>query len=200
MMKSLISSFCTLAFALMTVSTFAMAANPSVNIKNTGAKSFLLQLEELKSNEILISLEDQNGYKLYEQEVKNTDSFTKKFNLSDLPDGSYFLKIEDKMKIQVYPIEIENNELTIDERKQKKIFKPVFSTGKGYVNVHMFRSGKTNMTISLFDEQGEIVYEQSFILYRILNRRFDLSKLKKGKYTISVKANDQIFMETIAIK
>lgn len=199
-MKLLINFFITAALFFMAGAAFA-GALPNLTIKSEGDKSFALYLEEIKSKKIQIRIEDENGFRLFDEEVSETGgSFAKKYNLVNLPAGNYSLEIEDELMVKRQPIEVKNNALVINNDRLKIMYKPVIHVKGQHVNLDFLQLEDAATSIELTDEAGHVLYTEVVPRFGSIQRQFNVAKLENGVYTLSLKVNGRSFKAQVTVK
>lgn len=200
-MKQLIKNSLLVIMFIMSLSTFASGASPYVKVKSYDAKKFVVIIKSANPTDLQISLKDNNNYQIYSERHANLkDGYAKKFDVADLPDGSYFLEIENEQKIDVYSIEIAEGQLNIENDSRVAIFKPqVFQKGN-MVDIAMLKYLDVPMTFSIINNTNDIVYEDTLADSQSVNKRYDMSKLDPGIYTLRFNLAGRSFTKSIDLK
>ncbi|UII22566.1 DUF3244 domain-containing protein [Fulvivirga ligni] len=200
-MKQLIKNSLLVIMFIMSLSTFASGASPYVKVKSYDAKKFVVIIKSANPTDLQISLKDNNNYQIYSEKHANlTDGYAKKFDVADLPDGNYFLEIENEQKIDVYSIEIAEGQLNIENDSRVAIFKPqVFQKGN-MVDIAMLKYLDVPMTFSIINNTNDIVYEDTLADSQSVNKRYDMSKLDPGIYTLRFNLAGRSFTKSIDLK
>ena len=178
------------AIALM-VNVIANATNPSF-VKNLTSKTFVLDLKQWKNASITVSIKNESGSVVY-SEALNQPKSGRKYNLSKTEDGTYTFVIEDAQKFVFQSVEINGDQITVNE-KTEEIFKPIFKTLADVWVVQAMNLNKT-AEVKIENENGEVVFSET-INKPVVERKYNVSKLEKGRYEIIYSIGDEIFTHT----
>ncbi|UII28122.1 hypothetical protein LVD15_06760 [Fulvivirga maritima] len=200
-MKQLIKNSLLVILFSTSLLSFAFGASPYVKVKRYDAKKFVVIVKSANPTDLQISLRDRNDYELYsERHADVKDGYAKKFDVADLPDGNYFLEIENAQKIDVYSLEIAQGELSIENENRVAIFKPqVFQKGN-QVDIAMLKYLNVPMKFSILNNTNDIIYEDTLADSQSVNKRYDMSKLDPGIYTLKFNLAGRLFTKSIDIQ
>ena len=113
-----------------------------------------------------------------------TEEFKKRrYNLINLPDGTYNLEIDDVQKTITMVLRIDSDVLEIE--KEEKIYKPHSFFQEQKWNLSVMSMGK-DVNVRIVDQTGKLVFEEEITGQLSIQRRYNLSKLKKGNYNFYV--------------
>ena len=187
-------SFITL---LLCIATFVVrASSPEVTVVDAGQKSFALYIENAESNYIQVALKDKNGVTLVNDRIRKADSFGRKYNLVNLPAGDYQLFVEDGPKIVTQPITVNETSLQIPVQRKTEIFAPAVQLNQDKLDYTLLCLNPTAVTIEIIDEVGHTNYAASTEEKGSIQRRFNLSNLSSGQYTIITKLKGDSYEKT----
>lgn len=162
-------------------------------------KSIVLDLGNIKNEQIVISMEDAVGNQIMVEKVKDVQLFTKKYNVSKLEEGDYKLIVTKKTLRTVQPFRVNNKTVEISELERKEKFLPVLNQNADKLDVNVLLGNYSNITVSIFDNEGHKVFdEKNYVVFQ-LNKRYDLSKLIAGAYLVEVMAGDESFYYTVKL-
>jgi hypothetical protein len=152
----------------------------SINVVEN-QKAFILDLSE--RNAYSISIFDSYGAEVYSQEI---EQFTKgvKYMMTNLPVGMYTINIEYKDFIEIYESVISDDELKIEEYELHR--RPSLSKQINKVFVHADLEKEQRIKFSIYDTEGELVFDFLDVKSGLYNRTSDLAKIQKGNYQIVV--------------
>ena len=156
-------------------------------------KSIILNLGNIRNEEITISIEDAIGNQLLNEKVKGTQLFVKKYNVAKLEDGNYNLIVTKKTLRTVQPFHVNNHSVEISQLEKKEKFIPVLNQKGNALDVNVLLGNYSNITVSIFDNEGRPVFEEKNYVVFDLHKRYDLSKLPAGVYMVEVMAGDETF-------
>lgn len=161
-------------------------------------KKVSLELTKIRpGTQILIR--QTNGPVLFEADVQG-EHYAKIFNLSHLAPGEYELIVIADSRDVVQPLSITPTDLTIDEDARKTFYAPVMRERDTHLDVSFFRGKITSAKLTIYDQSGKLVYDEAFDHVVKVERRYDLSKLPKGRYTVHFITDYKNYKQVIAIR
>lgn len=178
----------TLAFTLLLGSLSLVATSTEPSISATGTKSFVIDKDLWKSETVSVVIDDASGSTIYSAVQKLTKS--KRFNLQDLENGMYKVTISNNYKSVENEIVISDAGLVINF-DANTTYKPVFAVNVDHIDLNFLAAGK-NTTVSIDDDNGNI-WKSEIKHAKSINKRYDLSKLRSGAYTMTVYANGHAY-------
>jgi Domain of unknown function (DUF3244) len=166
-----------------------------------GKKSFELSLNDLNTQQsTTISIEDATtGTVLFKESVLGKSNYTRRYHLDVLSNGDYNVVIADAQTVTVQGIELMNDAITIKVADRKVAFAPSVSVSGNKVALFLMQTEK-EATISIENENGEVIYKDTFKNVASLNKVFDLTRVGAGTYTMHIQTPVARFNETIVIK
>ena len=151
-------------------------------------KSFILSLTQIGNDVVWVKLENADGDELMTERVKGGDVFRKKYVLRDLPDGIYYLTLSKTNIRTVQPIEIINNSAELVEAGKMTHYEPMFKATKGdKVDINAMFPGYVKAEVTIMDGTGVVVFKEALGEVFILNKRYNVSELAAGTYTMELK-------------
>jgi hypothetical protein len=152
--------------------------------------TFILQLTDIKSDKVQIKLHDADGVSVYNEVLSTSKTDQRKYSLKQLPVGTYsFVVFYDKV-IKVQEIEKTYERLLIAEEDLHTIFQPTFRQHAEYIDFDMLCLSDLNVYMNIRDAEGNIIYNESNQKEGKLARRFNLSLLKGGNYTLTISVQE----------
>ncbi len=161
------------------------------------SKVISVNLGDVKNDEISIRIEDANGNELVSEKVKGSQNFAKKYNVSKLEDGNYNIIIAKQTLRTVQPFKIVDNKVIVLATEKKEKFLPLLSQDGDKLNVNVLLGNFSNITVTLYDNEGRKVFDEKNYVVLNLHKRYDLSKLPQGIYVAEVMAGDESFFFTV---
>ena len=146
---------------------------------------------------VTISIEDANGAQLMQETVKENPNFVKRYNVSKLESGKYTLTVTKRTIRTVQPFEVTATGVTIAEIEKKEKFIPFLNFKNNKLDVNVLLGNYSNITVTLLDNEGRKVQEDKNYVVMTLHKRYDLSKLPAGAYTVEVLAGDETFYQAV---
>jgi len=181
-MNTGIKSFFTLLICM--IAGLAIAGSPDITISNAGQKSFTVNMETVHSQVIYVKITDDNGVTLLNDRVKNQESFARKYNLVNLPAGEYTLSVETGAKTYLQPIVVGDKDLTIPKEDMMSVFSPAVRLNQDKLDFTLLCLHDAAVTIEIYDADGNVDYSGTTQERGSVQKRFDISNLTAGKYTV----------------
>lgn len=175
-----------LAVIFTSFAAFASSSEPSIS--TDGTKSFIIDNKIWKSETVNVNIEDENGIVIFSEEQDLSTS--KRFNLTKLESGNYTVTISNDLKI------VKNN-ITITEKKMMigldahTSYKPVFQISNDAIDINFLaENAKTKIYIQ---DTENTLYSSSTSDEMSINKRYNISALPSGIYSIVVSTTNGIF-------
>ena len=188
------------AIALMMISSTHSYAgsNSSVEIKITGVKTITLVLNDI-NNQIKIQLKDKAGFTLYKEALTGVDTYAKLYNVSALPDGTYYFELDYGMRIKFLPINIKGGQVYQDVQNERELFKPTLLMKNSQLSISLFSPAMKALHIGIFDDAGNLVHQDNLKGELSLGKRYDLSKLLRGTYRVTLTSDGRSYNHYVEI-
>lgn len=183
-----------LLFISMVLITPHLRASLDVSPIN-GTKKISISLSELKSP-TKIELSDQQGIILTSTKVKSIN-YQSIFDLTVLPAGKYFLSIQLGTKEWVQPIQLEEDKVNIDKKAIREYFSPVFHLSGNKLDLVLLNQFLSPVEIHILNENGQAIFNEKLGSILRVEKRFDLSTLEAGTYTMVVNAHERNYYHVI---
>ena len=155
------------------------------------SKAITITLNNVVANDITITLEDAVGNSLVNEKVSATPNFAKRYNLTNLENGNYRFIIKKKLSKTIQPFELTAKTVVMSELKRKEKFLPNISQRDNKLDVNVLLGNYSNIHVRIYDLDGRNVFEETNYVVFMLHKRYDLSKMPKGVYTVEVVAGDE---------
>jgi len=179
---------------ILMVSAFSLTAfangNPAMNAEKS--KSLLVETSLWKSDKINIQIKEASGVVILDETVKNTKNL-RKYNLKNLPEGTYSLEISNELKITTQEFTIYDNGVLLSS-DVKTVYKPVVIWNNEGFDVNLMTLGNTAF-INIQDKDNNIVFAEKLVTPAV-HKRYDISSLASGEYTVTVAMNGRSFVST----
>ncbi|QHI37319.1 hypothetical protein IMCC3317_26980 [Kordia antarctica] len=168
---------------------------------NTKKISTILTLTNVKKGQKLV-IKDADLSIIYKELIANDGIFSKGYDLTALPDGKYFFELEKDVEIVIMPFTVVSNEVKFEKEKEAFIYKPTVRTVDNIVYVSRLSLDTQPLKIKIyyresFGDTTTLVFSEEIKNTKIIERIYELSKLKKGDYTIVFKTQNREFTERI---
>jgi hypothetical protein len=192
-------------FALNVLFLFAFAnlavagGMPRIEIRESAsAKKVSVELEKLNAP-ATISIEDAGGNLLMEERASGK-SFVKTFNLSKLENGDYTLTINTGLIQTIQPLTLTDAVLVLDGTKRQEVYAPIINVGDDYVDLSFLNKRMGNVFVVFLDENEEVVYQENISNALKVEKRYNLSRLPKGDYSVKVIVGNGDFYKAVALR
>ncbi|MGB5242279.1 MAG: hypothetical protein WBN28_05675 [Lutimonas sp.] len=193
-MKTMIKNSFVLALILsVTMMTAKDIENPT---KELIEKIAPVKFSNLKKGTI-ISIIDQDGSRIYKEEVKMAGDYAKTYNLTSLPIGNYKFEVEDKSTLKVIPFEVTQSDVTVISDLEYIILKPIIIVKNDLVTVSKLSFSKDDFKITIHNEFGDLIYSESISNEISITKRFNFSKAAPGSYFFRMETEGKVFTETL---
>lgn len=194
-MKNLIKNV--IAFVLIVASIASASANEvPVSVKVAGEKSIELMLGEF-SGKVWISFKDQNGYVFYTKKIKDQSSYKVKYDLVAFPDGEYQLMVDGNSQSLNVPVTIAKGIVTL---KEELASAPVVSNNGNVAIVELSGNTKNVWDVKISNTEGELIFKETVAHGAPSKRKYDLSNLNNGAYTLQFSTAGNSFSHNVMVK
>ncbi len=188
------------ALFLTASATLAFAGGvPRIEIRESAnAKKVSVELDQLTAT-TTITIEDINGLVLVEETAKGK-SFAKTFNLSRLPEGDYNVVVNSGLIQTVQPLTLTTASLVLDDTRRQEVYAPVINVGDNYVDLSFLNKRMGNVFVVFLNANDEVIYQENITNALKVEKRYNLSRLPKGDYSVKVIAGNGDFFKTVALR
>ena len=174
----------------------AKIEDPFISINTIGSeKKVSLVLKNLKTP-TTIRLESALEGVLLEEEITNAE-YARILNLNELSAGNYKLVVNTGVRETEQPISITRTGLSLNINDRKLFFAPVVRMNGSLLDVSLLNSNLTNLKLRIEDAEGVLVYEDETRNVVKVEKRYNLSKLPVGEYTVVLNVGDKSYVKTI---
>lgn len=180
--------------------SMASYANTDYSLSAKKGSTVLSLTNVKKGHELLIK--DTNLLVLYRETIQKSGNYSKGFDLTALPDGNYFFELVKDVKIVIIPFVVASNQVTFDKENETIIYKPTVRTIDHKLYVSRLSFEAQPMTVEIYFEEAftdntSLIFSEDIEKTKIASRIYELSKKKKGDYTIVFKTQGRRFTEHI---
>lgn len=198
MKKTRITNFAVvLMLSILPLMSFANGF-PFVKLTNNKDKTITLRLGAIQSETIRITLKDNFGQMFYSEQISDKNEFMKKFDLQNLASGNYKFEIENSMNVKVMPIQVNRNDLLIMEEDVAVLHKPYIKMKEnGVFDFNLLNLDVEKTTVLITDDKGKVVYKEFLGAKTEFKKRYDISQLAKGNYSVIVNKGDRSYEKSI---
>jgi hypothetical protein len=136
---------------------------------------------------------------LYQEDIARAEVFQRSLNLIELPDGTYELQIEDDYKTETTSLIKINGKVTATNQMKTTSFKPQLILKDTQLNVSLLALNNEKLTVSILDEDLNIISEKNLSGSVNLGQAYDLSQLNPGHYTVQLYTNGKVYDRMITL-
>jgi len=174
----------------------AKIEDPFISINTIGSeKKVSLVLKNLKTP-TTIRLESALEGVLLEEEITNTE-YELVLNLNELSTGDYKLVVNTGVRETEQPLSITRTGLSLNINDRKLFFAPVIKTAGQLLDVSLLNNQLTTLKLKIEDAEGLLVFEDEVRNVVKVEKRYNLSKLPVGEYTVVLSVGDKSYIKTI---
>jgi len=177
---------------LIAVSLFSELATASGNFRvNVALKSESKALTEISNNsehQYEITISNLTGDVLYHREALGEKGESRKiFDFSDSEFGVYKVKVKLEGESNEQLVTVTKTGVEVGEIVRKA--DPVFTFNDNVLTLSFQNQNKDGMKLNIYS-QGNLIWDKGLKNSANLKRKFDLSKLDKGDYSVSFSAGE----------
>ena len=169
-----------------------------LRIISSNNSSFIIQLSGIKHDAKCLLL-NQQGVVLYQEDIASAEIFQRSLNLIELPDGPYELQIEDDYKTETTSLTKINGKVTSANQIKTTSFKPQIVLKDTQLKVSLLALNNEKLTVSILDENQNIISEKKLSGSVNLSQAYDLSHLNPGHYTVELYTNGKVYNRLITL-
>lgn len=189
-----------IVYIVAIVASMMSYANTSTSFKKERVKTVLTLSDVKKGHELLIK--DTNLLVLYRESITKNGTYSKGFDLTALPDGEYYFELDKDVQIIIMPFTVAANQVVFSKEKEVIIYKPTVRVvdHKLFVSRLSFETQPMEVEIyyeAPFEEHTGLIFSEKIENTKIIERIYELSKQKKGAYTIIFKTQGRSFSKRL---
>ena len=188
-----------LTIMMVMVSTFVFANDndPKVKVERVNAKSIAISISGLEADKTQVQLKSEEGSILYKAS-SNTEKFAKRLDLNALPTGNYALEVENDNTFTSTPVVIAEDSAYVNVADQVTIVKPVVLMNGASLDVILPSEAAAEVLVTILDRDMNKLAIQPINGESL--KRFDLSKLTAGSYTVKMETKGKSFVQSVSLK
>lgn len=187
-----------LTIVMVMISTLAIANDkPTVKVKSVEAKTVAVVAYGYGEAKTDITLRSGNGRVFYRETFKTGENFAKRLDMSEMPKGEYTIEIENNESFTAIPVSVEFASAVVKAEDEVTIIKPRLSVIGDKLNVAFADEFTKEVWVSIFDiNSNRLAYEK---VSAENMKRFDLSRLGKGEYTVHMFTEGKKFVQSLSL-
>ena len=170
--------------------TLSLQANVEGSVYRVGEKTFAIDLSKDFGSIVQVTIRDLNGKIVYKETKSPEYLMRRKYNLKKLPQGEYLVYIQNEKKTLVQSVDITSRDILINHDEEKVFFSPYITLKNQSLDLNYLSLTPTKMSVRIVDGSGELAFEENDEVQGNVQKRFNLSALPAGDYTITTSIND----------
>lgn len=146
-------------------------------------KAIIVSFESEIEASLKVTIRDEKGGLIFKDLIQAEKVYGKKYNLKNLKNGVYDVVIEDSQKRTIESIDITSDKIELLAKRTS--FKPAMEFKDNTLDFNLLAFGK-NTSIKIFDDNSDLVFEETIVNQPTICKKYNLSNLKDGLYNIRV--------------
>ena len=195
-MKKISKYSLVLVVTLITMNMFAGNVDFTLDVKKEQGKLVTFALNQ--TEKIDLSIYDAEGKMIHSENVNSPNSVNRTYDLNALPEGTYFLEAESDSKVSRYEISVAGETALLSSDAISEVYKPTFYNKNGLVWVNLVNPDESPMTIKIYDNEFNEVYESDLLVDENVTKVFDMNNFQNEAYTIVVTDSAKTFTKTFS--
>ena len=197
-MKKILKFGLVLVAALTTTNGHAGTVDFTGDVKNEQRRMVTFAINTI--DKLNLSIYDADEKLIHSEIVNSKKDFNRKYDLNALPEGTYFLQTESDSKISTYEISVVGATASLSADAISEVYKPTFYNKDGLVWVSLLNPDESAVTIKIYDNENNEVYNSGLLLGKNVTKIFDVNNFQNDAYTIVVTDNQEEFINTFSNK
>ena len=182
--------------ALMLGTLIGYANEDKKDTDNRARKTIKVEFNNVKEGQTL-TIKDEQGNAVYNNEIKNAGNFSRIFNISALEDGIYTAELNKDFEIIIKTFYVKNGLVTFLKNEDEKIFKPVIRTKDNLLFISRLAFENNALDVVIYYNDEVILSETT--VGKKLDRTYKLSKKRTGTYKIVVNSNNRSYTKKFTL-
>ena len=204
-MKTILKSVFLAAFIIAAAGTgFAipakdMAASLRIEKISNAFKQVAVEISGF-GGPVTVTLTEDKGEMLMMERISAGTAFSRALDLSHLPAGDYKITVASELKETIQPLRITAVDLILYEHQRQEYFAPVLRLRDRDLDVNWFNTRVANVEIVIYEANGQEIFSDSVRNVVRLERRYKLSDLRRGDYTVQITTPYKTYHQMIELK
>ena len=165
----------------------------STKVLEGESKNTLVRVFKTQANEkSVIYIRDMQRHTLYREEFQGT--LAKKFDFSKLPEGKYIMEVRTKgkkTKKEAFYVRNESRAITN--------FRPTLKMEEKQVDVLFQNPTASELTLRISTGHSRVLYEEEIESQQEYAKTINLSRMKRGNYTLSIVGKGCVYTKNFRI-
>lgn len=133
-----------------------------------------------KSGNVKVTIYNERGEEVYAETLRKTEHFMRPYNISALPDGNYTIQLRDEQGTRTQ--KVTHNRA---EKSRLAHLTRLTSVGKNKYMLAVPNDGRDALTVKIFNDQNELLYENTEVIFGDFARLYNLNKIA-GNHTFEI--------------
>lgn len=176
-----------------------MAASLRIEKINNAFKQVSLEVSGF-GGPVKVTLAEEKGEILMEDRIPAGNAFSKVLDLSNLPAGAYTILVASELRETVQPLRITAVDMILNEDMRREYFAPVLRLRERDLDINWFNTRVADVGIAIFEADGPEIFRDKIHNVTRLERRYKLSDLRRGTYTVQISTPYKMYNQTITLK
>ena len=182
--------------ALMLGTLIGYANEDKKSTDNKAKKTVKVEFNNVKKGQTL-SIKDQQGAAVYNNEIKAAGNYSRTFDVSALEDGIYSAELNKAFEIHIKEFYIKNGLVTFLNNENEKVFKPVIRSKDNLLYISKLAFDQESLNVIIYYNDEVILSET--VEGKELQRTYKLSENKIGSYKVVVNSNNRTFVKDFTL-
>jgi hypothetical protein len=183
--------------ALMFGTLISYATENKNTIDLKAKKTVKVEFNNVKKGQTL-TIKDNQGVTVYNNEIKNTGNYSRTFDFSALEEGVYSAELNKDFEIIIKQFYFKNGLVTLLNNNSEKVFKPVIKTEGNLVYLSKMDFNEEPLKVVIYFND-EVVLTETTEGEKILNRIYKLSEKEIGDYKVIISSNNRTYVKNFRL-
>ena len=157
-----------------------------LKIRSENRNSFVLELTNDSELDIKVTLKNKEGITIYSDNLEQPGLIQQRYSLRELPSGIYTLVVASENVLKIQSISKSEGRVEVNTEALQTVIQPTFHQHSHYLDLNMLCNWDQEVSLTIRDSEGHLIYDETVRPEESLQRRFNLSILKEGSYSITV--------------
>lgn len=184
--------------AMILCSTSLFAREPEVSVISQGEDKLAMKLFTYEASAVVRIL-DEKGYLLFSEKTGQNPQYFKIFDMATLPEGAYRFEIEGENAYKLIDFEVHDKRIALIG-KTDTIYKPVILQKGDTADLQLMNASEQSVKVSFSDAEGNVLLMDKPDSSLRIEKRFNLAKLERGIYTMTVQVGSKFYHKKLVVK
>jgi hypothetical protein len=194
-MKTKMKKIVLVALMFGTLIGYATEGKNTIDLK--AKKTVKVEFNNVKKGQTL-TIKDNQGVIVYNNEIKNTGNYSRTFDFSALEEGVYSAELNKDFEIIIKQFYVKNGLVTLLNNNSEKIFKPIIRTEGNLVYLSKMDFNEAPLKVVIY-YNNEVLLDETTEGKKLLNRIYKLSEKEIGDYKVVISSNDRTYVKNFTL-